>query len=74
MLDRETVRARMAHLLNHPVEKLRDDMALQDLVTDSMILVNMVIELQEDLRVRLVQQDLKDVRSVGDLLGVFERK
>ena len=74
MQNRETVRAQMARLLNHPVEKLRDDVELMDLVSDSMILVNMVIELQEDLRVRLVQQDLKDVRSVGDLLGVFERK
>ena len=74
MQDRETVRAHMARLLNHPVHKLRDDVALLELVTDSMILVNMVIELQEDLRVRLVHEDLENVRTVGDLLGVFEQK
>ncbi len=74
MANRDDVRAKMADFLNHSVKKLQDDTTLTDLVTDSMILVNMVIELQEDFSIRLVQEDLKDVKTVGQLLAVFEHK
>ena len=74
MASREEVRAKMAEFLRHPVQKLQDDAVLTDLVTDSMILVNMVIDLQEDFGIRLMQEDLKEVKSVGQLLAVFERK
>ena len=56
------------------MEKLRDLVVLTDLVSDSMILVNMVIEVQEEFGVRVVHDDLKDVKKVGDLLAVFDRK
>ena len=71
---RQAVRSKMAAFLNHPPKKLEDGAVLTDLVTDSMILVNMVIELQEDFHVRLVQEDLRDVKTVGQLLDLFERK
>ncbi len=74
MASRDEVRAKMAESLQHPVKKLQDDAILTDWVTDSMILVNMVIDLQEDFGIRLVQEDLKDVKTVGQLLAVFERK
>ena len=74
MTSRQDVRVKMAEFLRHPVKKLQDEAILTDLVTDSMILVNMVIDLQEDFSIRLVQEDLKDVKTVGQLLAVFERK
>lgn len=74
MANREDVRAKIAEFLRHPVEKLQNGAVLTDLVTDSMILVNMVIDLQEDFGIRLMQEDLKEVKSVGQLLAVFERK
>ena len=74
MATRQDVRVKMAEFLRHPLHKVTDQAVLTDLVTDSMILVNMVIELQEDLGVRLVQDDLKDVKTVGQLLAVFEGK
>ena len=74
MASRDEVRAKMAEFLQHPVNKLQDDAILTDLVTDSMILVNMVIDLQEDFGIRLVQEDLKEVKTVGQLLDVFDRK
>ena len=74
MATRDDVQAKMAEFLQHPVKKLQDDVILTDLVTDSMILVNMVIDLQEDFGIRLVQEDLKEVKTVGQLLGVFDRK
>ena len=74
MASRDEVRAKIAEFLQHPVKKLQDDVILTDLVTDSMILVNMVIELQEDFSIRLVQEDLKDVKTVGQLLEIFAHK
>ena len=74
MANQEEVRLKMATFLRQPVEKLQDGTILTDLVTDSMILVNMVIDLQEDFAIRLMQEDLKDVKTVGQLLGVFEQK
>jgi len=74
MPDRNDVKVKLAEFLHRPVESLEDTTVLTDLVSDSMILVNLVIELQEELGVRLVQDDLKDVKAVGDLLALFERK
>lgn len=74
MANREDVRTKMAEFLHHPASKLRDEALLTDLVTDSMILVNMVIDLQEDFGIRLMQEDLKEVKTVGQVLVVFDRK
>ena len=43
-------------------------------VSESLLLVEMVIEMQEQLGVRLVQEDLKDVQTVGELTRLFEER
>jgi len=68
----EIVKSKMAGLLRLPISKLRDESSLTDLVAQSLVLVEMVIELQEEFGVRLVQDDLKDVKTVGDLTRLFE--
>jgi acyl carrier protein len=70
----DRVKAKMATLLRQPVERLRDDAVLTDLVSQSLLLIEMVIELQEEFAVRLVQDDLKDVKTVGDLARLIEGK
>ncbi|HJQ69207.1 MAG TPA: phosphopantetheine-binding protein [Blastocatellia bacterium] len=70
----DKVKTKMAGLLRQPVERLRDDAVLTDLVSQSLLLIEMVIELQEEFAVRLVQDDLKDVKTVGDLTRLIERK
>jgi acyl carrier protein len=70
----EIVKSKMAGLLRLPISKLRDESALTDLVAQSLALVEMVIELQEEFGVRLVQEDLKDVKTVGDLTRLFETR
>ncbi|HEX5735317.1 MAG TPA: acyl carrier protein [Blastocatellia bacterium] len=70
----EKVKAKMAGLLRQPIERLKDDALLTDLVSQSLLLVEMVIELQEEYSVRLVQDDLKDVKTVGDLTRLIEGK
>jgi acyl carrier protein len=70
----ERVRGKMAEFLRQPVSRLDDGAVLTDLVAESFILVDMVIELQEDLGIRLVHDDLKAVKTVGDLLAVVGQK
>lgn len=74
MLDNNKIKARISEVLNVPLEKVTDDVALQDLVMDSFILIDMVIDLQNSFQVRLDQEDLIPVKTVGDLLSVLQRK
>ena len=74
MIEQGKVKETMATLLKQPVAKMEDGTVLTDLVTDSFLLVEMVIELQGLLGVRLVQADLNHVKTVGDLTQVVVAK
>jgi len=67
MVDKTEVVKAMARFLRQPVEKLHDDDVLTDLVAESFVLVELVIQLQEEFGVRFGQQELQGVRTVGDL-------
>lgn len=74
-MNRENVKVFMAKQLNIPVSRLSDDSAnLTDLVHESFILIELVIALQEELKVRLVQDDLQEVKTLGQLLDVLQKK
>lgn len=64
----------MARFLSIPVGRFGDEVMLNDLVPSSIALVELVIRLQEECRIRLVQEDLAGVRTVGDLLRVVEER
>ena len=68
MIDPEQVRARIAAFAKRPASQAGDGVVLTGLVFESFVLVEMVIELQEEFGVRLLQDDLKDVKTVGDLI------
>jgi len=65
------VKQQMAKLLRQPVECLADEARLIDVVADSLVLVETVIELQEHFGVRLVQDDVRSVVTVGELARLF---
>jgi len=71
MPDQNQVKEKIANLLNQPVSKLEDGAVLTTLVVESFALIEMVIELQEEFGVQLVQEDLKDIKTVGDLTGLI---
>lgn len=74
-MNRDSVKVFMAKQLNIPVARLSDDSAnLTDLVHESFILIELVIALQEELKVRLVQEDLQEVKTLGQLLDVLQKK
>jgi len=70
----ERVREALGKSLNRKPGELRDDIVLTDLVAESFALIETVINLQEDLNFRLVQEDLRDVKTVGDLLQVCAQR
>jgi acyl carrier protein len=70
----EEIKNRIAEVLNISVERFNDETILKDLVTDSFLLVEMAIELQEDFQVRFSQEDLKEVGTIGDLIFLIKNK
>ena len=56
----------MADILDVPERRVTPDAVLTDLVSDSFRLVEMAIELQEHYGVLFGQEDMKDLRTVGD--------
>ena len=68
MIDPAAVKAKMAEFLELPPERLDDSAPLAGLVQESFLLVQLLLELEEEFDVRLVQEDLKDVRTVGELV------
>ncbi len=70
----QDIKLKIASFLNVPAARVTDDAILRDLVADSFRLVEMVIEMQEHFKVRLVQDDLRDVKTAADLAAVFLAK
>ena len=68
MAEPEEVRARIASVLNQSIERVRDDVPLSDLAVESLTLVEMAIDLQEDFDVRFGHEELAGVQTVGDLV------
>lgn len=68
--DTTDARQALAEALNRSIDDLDERQLLTDLVAESFALIEAVIRLQEKLRIRLVQDDLREVKTVGDLLRV----
>ena len=66
------VRRRMATFLDVPPEHLTDDARLSDVVAESFLLVQLVVELQDALGVRVGAEELRGVQTVGDLVELFD--
>jgi acyl carrier protein len=70
-MDRNVIKARMCRLLKLSEARVPDDAVLTDIVSDSFMLVETFIELQDEFGLRLTQQDLGGVQTVGQLLQLF---
>jgi len=68
--DRETIRGEIAKFVKKPAAAIADGVELVELVQESFVLVELVIELQETFSVRFGQEDLSAVRTVGDLIDL----
>ena len=70
-IDTATVRKRIADTLQLPLAKLADDRLLTDIVRESFAMVEMVIDLQEEFGIRLGQEDLKTLETIGALTALI---
>jgi acyl carrier protein len=68
------IKQALGQSLNRDPEDLGDDIELNSLVAESFALIETVINLQEELSIRLVQEDLRDVKTVGDLVRVCAKR
>lgn len=69
-MQRQDINTLLARLLKVDVSRVVDTTQLTDLVSDSFILIETVVELQEEIGISLVQEDLDGVKTVGQLVDV----
>lgn len=65
---------RFAAALGRSRDSIDPTIPMRDLVVDSFELVDVLVRLQEELNVRIFQEDLVGIETVNDLKGVFESK
>ncbi len=70
MDEREMIRETMCRILERPVDSLSDDIEL-DTVGDSLDLIELIFELQDELGVSLTQDDFAGKGTVGDFITLF---
>jgi acyl carrier protein len=73
MFDQDKLKEKIAEFIKKPVSFLKEETVLTDLVAESFALIEMLIELQEEFEVRFfVQEDLRSIKTLGDLIRLFE--
>lgn len=65
---------RVAAVTSIAPHRLVPDAELFALVSDSLMLVEMAIDLQEEFDVILVESDLREMRTLGDVVDVLGRR
>jgi len=73
-MQRAELTQHLAQLLRIDPARVTESARLTDLVADSFVLIETVVELQELLDITLVQEDLDGVQSVAQLLDVCQSK
>lgn len=70
----DDVKRTIAEVGGMTADAVADGARLDELITDSFTLVELVIELQEQHAVRLTQEDLRPVRTVRDLVRLIQTR
>jgi acyl carrier protein len=74
----KTVRDEIFDIISSTLEVKRSDIRLESTweeeSADSFALVEMLVALQEHFRIRFQTQELRRIRSVGDMVEAVERK
>lgn len=64
----------IAEFLRLPVERVREESLIGDLVADSFQAVELLVALQEEFTCTLSHADLIDIEKLGDLLAILQKK
>ena len=69
------IRPRIAQQLNIPVDSITADSKLvDDLKADSLDIVELVTSLEEEYNIEISDEDIKNIRTVGDVVRFIESK
>lgn len=67
------IRSCIAEQLNIPVEKITiDSRLIEDLMADSLDIVEMVMELEDTYNIHIPDEELVNLKTVGDILSFIE--
>jgi len=72
--SKQTLMQTLSKFTKIPVEHIHLDREITELVADSFLLIELMLNLQESLGVDLEQEDLEEVHTVGDLLNLLEQR
>jgi acyl carrier protein len=65
---------RVAEVLRRPRTMVSMDTELSQLAADSFVLVELVLELQDEFRVRFDHDDVQGLRTVGEVVDLVEAR
>ena len=65
---------RVAEVLRRPRAMVSMDTELSQLAADSFVLVELVLELQDEFRVRFDHDDVQGLRTVGEVVDLVEAR
>jgi acyl carrier protein len=66
----EHIRTRVSAVSGLPLARLGDEMKIRDLALDSFAIVELLVDLQEEFKIRLGQEDVAKITTVGDLVSI----
>ena len=70
----DKVRALLAEQLGKPIEKITEDAEIvKDLEADSLDVVEMLMKLEEELGITIPDEQMQDVKTVGDIARVIDK-
>lgn len=67
----ELVAEQISKTLSVPASNLTPETTLQDLVADSFLLVEMVVDLQEEFDTMFTQAELREISTLGQLVELL---
>ena len=69
--SRDEIKRKMSELLNQPVNRFEDRLFLSDIIQESMMLAEMIMELEDIYDVKFSQESLTTAVTVGTLVDVI---
>jgi acyl carrier protein len=73
-MQMQAIKQQLAAFTKIPVERIKDDAEITDLVADSFMLVEMLLLLQDHFSIELEQEDLEEVVTVAQLVNLVRNK
>jgi acyl carrier protein len=70
----DTIAEHLAQILQVPKERLRPESVISEIGTDSLALVELYVDLQEEIDVIITQEELAGLRTLGDLVSLLRER